>query len=171
MQVSIWGRRKMECRTRKWFFINRWHLDPCFSRCLLIIKAVQIHKRNQTMAMQGLQGAFFFFCWSWHGLASTSPSSPIDCAVALGHAFKTAGHADAELSVAGTDMSSSCMCHTAPAHQRLSSYEGPPKPGLPVFASSWTCNASSSPLQYHLPIYCGCAARVWTPAVAEYLTI
>ncbi|XP_006972464.1 myosin-IIIb [Peromyscus maniculatus bairdii] len=56
-------------------------------------------------------------------------SSPTGCDVASGHAPKAAGHDDAEHSVAGTHVSSSWTCHTAPAHQRLSPCEGPPKPG------------------------------------------
>ncbi|XP_037060318.1 myosin-IIIb-like [Peromyscus leucopus] len=62
-------------------------------------------------------------------LASTSQSSPTGCDVATGHALKAAGRDDAERSVAGTHVSSSWTCHTAPAHQRLSPCEGPPKPG------------------------------------------
>ncbi|ERE72014.1 myosin-IIIb [Cricetulus griseus] len=62
----------------------------------------------------------------WHPQARSSPTG---CDVALGHAFKAAGHTDAELSVAGTDESSSWTSHPAPAHQSLSPCEGPPKPG------------------------------------------
>ncbi|KAL1786962.1 myosin-IIIb isoform X1 [Sigmodon hispidus] len=56
-------------------------------------------------------------------------SSPTGCDVSSEHAFKEARHADAEISVAGTNVSSSWTCHTAPAHQRLSPCEGPHKPG------------------------------------------
>ncbi|XP_051039798.1 myosin-IIIb-like [Phodopus roborovskii] len=56
-------------------------------------------------------------------------SSPTGCDVASGCAFKAAGHADAELPVAGTEVSSSWMNHSAPAHQRLSPCEDAPKRG------------------------------------------
>ncbi|XP_075841052.1 myosin-IIIb isoform X1 [Microtus pennsylvanicus] len=62
----------------------------------------------------------------WHPQAGSSPSG---CDVASEHAFKAAGRPNAELSVAGTDVSSSWTCHTAPAHQRPNTCEGPPKPG------------------------------------------
>ncbi|XP_005065227.1 myosin-IIIb [Mesocricetus auratus] len=62
----------------------------------------------------------------WHPQAQSSPTG---CDVASGHAFKAAGHTDAELSVAGTEVSSPWTSHTGPAHQRLNPGEGPPKPG------------------------------------------
>ncbi|XP_051022389.1 myosin-IIIb [Acomys russatus] len=52
-------------------------------------------------------------------------SSPTGCDVTSGRADK----ADAELSVAGTDVPSSRTCHTDPAHQTLSPCEGPLRPG------------------------------------------
>ncbi|XP_021494928.2 myosin-IIIb [Meriones unguiculatus] len=62
----------------------------------------------------------------WHPRARRTPAG---CDGTSGHADKAAGLADAELSVAGMDVSSSQTNHPAPAHQRLSPCGGPLKPG------------------------------------------